>query len=87
MDPMGRQLQPTMGIEDTVPNLARRESLGAKRRRARIFPVLRKLVFNIALYEKMCIGPASVSQDQYIVLVEARTFPSNMVYKAQVRGH
>lgn len=57
------------GIEDANPNLLARESLSAKRRRGNMFPALGRLILSITMYEKMCVGLASVNEDQYIQLI------------------
>ncbi|MCP8313175.1 MAG: hypothetical protein H3Z53_02225 [archaeon] len=64
-----------VGIKDTILNLIARDSLSAMRRRRNIFPVLGKPIISIAMYEKMCIGLASVSKDKYIQLVAKPNFP------------
>ncbi len=64
-----------VGIKDMIPNLIARESLSAKRRRRIIFPVLGRLIISVAMYEKMCIGLAPVSKDQYVQLVAKSDLP------------
>lgn len=55
-----------VGIDGTIINLIARDSLSAKRRRRDVFPVLGTLTLSIAKHEKMYLGLASVSEDQYV---------------------
>jgi len=57
------------GIQDTIPTLIARESLGAKRRRRSVFPVLGKLITSVAKYEKMYVGLSLLSKDKYVELI------------------
>lgn len=73
-----------VGIDGTVIDLIARDSLSAKRRRRDVFPVLGTLTLSMARYEKMYLGLAPISEDQYLHLaanprLSLRTFHKKLL--------
>jgi hypothetical protein len=69
-----------VGAKGALINLVARDSLGSKRRRRDVFPILGKIDISITMYDKLSVGLVSVDKDKYIQLAAKPELSMKILY-------